>query len=156
MRIEIVNYTKARLPSQKKIKGNIQFFKKVLMKKKILSPQSTNKELVIVFVSSTEIKKLNKQYLKKNRPTDILSFSPLEDDSLGELVLCVEKIKKQAKEHHLSYEEEMAYLLLHGLLHLLGYHHEAGGAEARKMYQIQDKVFSQWQKLNPNSNFQKT
>ena len=98
-----------------------------------------------MFVSSLEIRKLNKKFLKKNKATDVLSFSPIDENSLGELVLCVEKIEQQAKDHKISFEEEMAYLLLHGLLHLLGYHHEKGGASARKMYQIQDEIFSQWQ-----------
>ena len=106
-------------------------------------------------MSSVEIKKLNKQFLKKNKTTDILSFSPIEDDSLGELVLCAEKITRQAREQRFNFEEEMAYLLLHGLLHLLGYHHEKGGAEARRMYQIQDEIFSRWQEFNSSPNFQK-
>ena len=156
MQIRIINKTKYRLLSQKRIKINLQFFEKALIKRGILNFESATKELVIVFMSSDEIKKLNKQYFKKNKATDILSFSPLEDNSLGELVLCVEKIKQQAKEHHLSFEEEFAYLLLHGLLHLLGYHHEKGGSEAKKMYQIQDELFSNWQKSNPILNFQKS
>ena len=97
-------------------------------------------------MSSLEIKKLNKKFLKKDKTTDILSFSSIEENSLGELVLCVEKIKQQAKEHELSFKGEISYLLLHGLLHLLGYHHEKGGTSAKKMYQIQDEIFNQWQK----------
>ena len=153
MKIQIINHTKLQLPSVKKIKSSIQFFEQALRQKKILS--SSRKKLVIVFVSSVKIKKLNKQFLKKNKTTDILSFSPIEDDSLGELVFCAEKITQQAREQRFSFEEEMTYLLLHGLLHLLGYHHEKGGAEARRMYQIQDEIFSRWQKFNPSPNFQK-
>ena len=150
MKIEIVNYTKVRLPSQKKIRDNVHFFKKALLKKKILSSELAHKKLVIAFVSLAEIRRLNKKFLKKNKVTDILSFSSIEDSALGELVLCPEKIKTQAKDHKLSFEKEMAYLLLHGLLHLLGFHHEKGGAEAKKMYKIQDDIFNQWQKFNSN------
>lgn len=145
MKIEVVNHVKHQMISKKELKEIFVFFTKSLLQKKILSSQSANKKLVIVFVSSSEIKKLNKKFLKKDSSTDILSFSALEDEGLGELVLCIEKIKQQAKEHQLSFKEETAYLLLHGLLHLLGYHHEKGGASAKKMYQIQDKVFSNWQ-----------
>ena len=155
MEIEIVNYKKSYLPSKKRIKDALQFFEQALMQKQILTPKLANKKLVIVFVSALEITKLNKKFLKKDRPTDILSFSPIEDDSLGELILCMEKITGQAKEHQLSLEEEIVYLLLHGLLHLLGYHHEKGGATAKKMYQIQDEIFNQWQESNSNSGFQK-
>ena len=102
---------------------------------------------MIAFVSSADIQKLNKNFLKKNYVTDVLSFSPLEEDSFGELALCREKIKSQAKEHNLSIEEETAYLVLHGFLHLLGYHHEQGGESAEKMYKMQDKIFEEWQSL---------
>ena len=145
MKIEIINQTKFRLPSIKNIKASINFFKKALVRKKILNVKLADQKLLVVFVSSLEIRKLNKKFLKKNKATDILSFSPIEENSLGELVLCVEKIKNQAKDHNINFEEEMAYLLLHGLLHLLGYHHEKGGALATKMYKIQDEIFSQWQ-----------
>ena len=145
MKIEIVNFTKTRLISKKDIKVSLDFFEKALIQKKILNSKKAKNKLTVVFVSSLEIKKLNKEFLKKDKVTDILSFSPMEENSLGELVLCVEKIKQQAKEHELSFKEETSYLLLHGLLHLLGYHHEKGGAPARKMYQIQDEVFNQWQ-----------
>ena len=154
MKLEIINYTKFRLPPQKKVRSSLQFFEKALIQRKILDSQLAGKKLVVVFVSSLKIKKLNKEFLNKDRPTDILSFSPMEDDSLGEIALCIEKIKKQAKEHQLSFEEELAYLLLHGLLHLLGYHHEKGGATAKKMYQIQDEIFSKWQEFNSNSSLQ--
>ena len=150
MKIEIVNYTRFRLPSHKMIRESFKLFEKALIQKKILSSQSVDKKIVIAFISSLEIKKLNKKYFKKDRSTDILSFSPIEEDSLGELALCVEKIKKQARERELSFEKEMSYLLLHGLLHLLGYHHEKGGAEEKRMYQIQDEIFIQWQKVNSN------
>lgn len=153
MKTEIVNFTKTRLPSHKMIKDSLKFFERALIQKKILNSKRTRKKLVIVFVSALEMKKLNKKYLKKDKPTDILSFSPIEEDSFGELALCVEEIKKRARE--LSFEEEMSYLLLHGLLHLLGYHHEKGGAEEKKMYQIQDEIFNQWQEqFHSNSDFQ--
>ena len=155
MKIEIVNHTARQLPAVKKIKAALQFFEQALLQKKILSSQSAGAKLVLAFVSSLEIKKLNKKFLNKDRPTDILSFSPVEDNSLGELALCVEKIKKQAQKHQLSFEEEMAYLLLHGLLHLLGYQHEKGGRSAKTMYQIQDEIFGQWrEKFNSSSDFQ--
>ena len=146
MKVEIMNFTKTRLFSQKEVKASLDFFEKVLIQKKILNSKSARNKLSVAVVSSSEIKKLNRKFLKKNKATDILSFSPLEEGSLGELVLCVEKIKQQAKEHGLSFKEEMSYLLLHGFLHLLGYHHEKGGAQARKMYQIQDEIFNQWLK----------
>ena len=144
MKLEIINNEKLSLVSRKFLKDSLQFFEKALIRKFFL-PEDLNKRLTIVFVSATSIRNLNKKFLKKNYVTDILSFSPLQENSFGELVLCTEKIKSQAKEHHLDVEEETAYLVLHGLLHLLGYQHEQGGGLAKKMYKIQDEIFYKWQ-----------
>ena len=102
---------------------------------------------MISFVSSKNIQNLNQNFLKKNYVTDILSFSPSEKDSFGELALCGEQIISQAKDHKLTVKEETAYLILHGFLHLLGYHHEQGGKLAKQMYEIQDEIFHKWQSL---------
>ena len=146
MKLEVLGNKKPFFLSKVFLKDFLQFLEKNLTERKIL-PSSSNKKLVIAFVSSEDIQKLNKNFLKKNYVTDVLSFSPLEEDSFGELALCREKIKSQAKEHNLSIEEETAYLVLHGFLHLLGYYHEQGGESAEKMYKMQDKIFEEWQSL---------
>lgn len=143
MKLTVIN-NGFSLVSEKFLKKFVKFMEKAFVKKKLLA--FSNKELVIVFISPSKIQGLNKKFLGKNRVTDVLSFSPSQKDSFGELALCGEKIKLQAKEHGLSVEEETAYLVLHGFLHLLGYHHEEGGEPAKKMYQIQDEIFNQWQK----------
>ncbi len=129
--------------SEKFLKALLRFLEEALAERQILS--NSDKELTIAFVSPSSMRSLNKKFFKKNRVTDVLSFSPLQKNSFGELALCGEKIKQQAKEHGLSAEEETAYLVLHGFLHLLGYHHEQGGESAKKMYQIQDEIFDKWQ-----------
>ena len=145
MKLQVIKNQTKPLVSRKFLKSFLDFLEKALEEKQILP--ATNKRLVIVFVSPKEMQKLNKQFLKKDFVTDILSFSPLDKDFIGELALCGEKIRSQSKEHGLSLEEETAYLVLHGLLHLLGYHHEEGGTPAKKMYQIQDEVFEKWRLL---------
>lgn len=100
-----------------------------------------SKQLILAFVSEEEIKKLNKTYRGKNKPTDVLSFDPIEPDDLGELVLCPNVLRQQAKDHQLSYEIELGYMVIHGVLHLLGYDHEKSAKEAKRMFQLQDKVF---------------
>jgi probable rRNA maturation factor len=98
------------------------------------------KFLTIAFVSKKEIKKLNKLYRKKNKPTDILSFSPVEPGSLGELAISLDVIKAQANEHGLIQQFELGYMLIHGMLHLLGHDHKKP-KEAKKMFKIQDELF---------------
>ncbi|MBC6415959.1 MAG: rRNA maturation RNase YbeY [Bdellovibrionales bacterium] len=146
MKIEIIKKTLLKESVKKTILEGVIFFEKKLVSKKILKKAFFKQKLLIVFVSSSEMKKLNQYFFKKNSTTDILSFSAVEKNSLGELVLCVQKIRSQAKDHNLSFQEEMIYLILHGLLHLLGYHHEQGGKKAERMYRIQDSIFESWQK----------
>ncbi len=99
--------------------------------------------LMCVFVNSAEIRRLNKKFRDKDRATDVLSFAPVEPDSLGELVFCPQVIRKQAFEHGLSYRDELLYMLIHGILHLLGYEHEKSDKQARVMYRLQDRIFEQ-------------
>ncbi len=142
MKLEIVGENP--LVSKRFLEDFLLFLESALKKKKTW-PIEKKTKLVIAFVSSKKIQELNKTFLKKDCPTDILSFAPLEKQSFGELALCGEKILNQAKAHKLTVEEETSYLVLHGFLHLLGYQHEKGGPSAKKMYQIQDEIFSQWQ-----------
>ena len=102
-----------------------------------LAPQS---EITVVFVSRDQMTQLNSQFRSLDRVTDILSF---EGDglSLGELVLCGEVLEAQALDHGLSLEQELGYLLIHGLLHLLGYVHEQGGDPEAEMFHWQDLMF---------------
>jgi probable rRNA maturation factor len=102
---------------------------------------SAKRELVIVFLDPIPAKKLNKTYRQKNYATDILSFEGATPQDLGELVICPQVLQKQAKEHDLSFKAELAYMLIHGVLHLLGYDHERSATEAKKMFAIQDQLF---------------
>ena len=99
-------------------------------------------ELTIVFVDKDKIQELNNQFRGKDKPTDILSFSAIEEGSLGELVICAEIIEKQAQEHQMSHQEECCYMLIHGVLHLLGYDHEKDDSDAKEMYRLQDSIFN--------------
>jgi len=144
MFVRVIQKVKASFISKKQIQESLNFFQKELIAHK-KDQKKLNQKILIVFTSSQEMKQLNKQYLNKDKATDVLSFSPSEEGYLGELILSVEKIKLQAKEHDLSPQEEMIYLILHGLLHLLGMNHEKGGQEAQQMYEVQDSLFQAWQ-----------
>lgn len=99
------------------------------------------RELSVMFVASDEIRRLNREFRGKDKPTDILSFDPVEDGSLGELVIALDVIRAQADDHGLSLKDELGYMLLHGMLHLLGYDHEVSASGARRMFAIQDRAF---------------
>jgi probable rRNA maturation factor len=92
--------------------------------------------VTIAFVSDRAIQELNRRFREKNRPTDVLSFPSeqadfemAEGENLGDVVISVERAAEQALENGLSLEEELAQLILHGLLHLHGYDHETDRGE---------------------------
>jgi probable rRNA maturation factor len=91
-------------------------------------------EVSLSFVGPGRIRALNKRYLKKDRPTDVLSF-PLGEKAadgryyLGDIVIAPEKARRQGRDRGHSLEREMAILTVHGFLHLLGYGHSAGMEE---------------------------
>lgn len=125
------------------LRGWVETFVPVLQKKH-LSPQFSKllkKDLSIVFVDKKTSQNLNHQYRGKKKPTDILSFSDLFEDQLGELVLCPAIIVEQAAANRWTQKKEYAYMLLHGVLHLLGYDHETD-AEAQQMFALQDELFA--------------
>jgi probable rRNA maturation factor len=101
-------------------------------------------ELSIVLASDPQIKRLNKLYRNKDKPTDVLSFPIGEKVNgwliLGDIVISVDTAKRQAKELGYSLEEELKRLLVHGLVHLLGYDHELGGEEEKKFFELEDFV----------------
>lgn len=99
------------------------------------------KTITLVFLDPKEMKQINKQFRGKNKPTDVLSFASMEEGSLGELLFCLDVLKKQAKEQKHSLEIEFLYMLIHGVLHLLGYDHELSKKEEKLMFKIQDELF---------------
>ncbi|MCX6762045.1 MAG: rRNA maturation RNase YbeY [Candidatus Moranbacteria bacterium] len=105
--------------------------------------------LSLAWVSEVEIKKINKQYRKKDKATDVLSFCEFEDAGrlkkssesdlfLGELILCYNYIKESAQDctSETELQKELAKIIAHGVLHLLGFSH------GKKMFAIQDEVAS--------------
>ncbi len=142
MKVHILSREKGSL-SGKLANQAIGFIESALIKKGALSAP-LKKTLMIVFLPPSSMKELNKKFLKKNKVTDVLAFAPSEEGSIGEIALCQEQINIQARKNGLAADEEAVYLILHGILHLLGCRHEEGGPEARKMYALQDSVFALW------------
>ena len=84
----------------------------------------------IAFVSDQKIRQLNRQFRGIDKATDVLSFpSDGPEGDLGDIAISVETAAAQAKDNGLSFENEIAQLILHGLLHLFGYDHETDNGE---------------------------
>ena len=99
-------------------------------------------ELSILLTDDAEIKGLNRQYLGKDRPTDVLSFEMEDPVILGDVVISVERAGAQALALGFSFDAEIARLLVHGTLHLLGFEHERGGRQAAKMKRREDELLA--------------
>ncbi|MCX8044433.1 MAG: rRNA maturation RNase YbeY [Desulfobacterota bacterium] len=107
-----------------------------------------NHELSILLLDDRRIAALNYRYLHRTGPTDVLSF-PMHDAQrptiqptlLGDVVVSVETALRQAQECGITLEEEIARLLIHGILHLIGYDHETCRKDARTMRRREQTVF---------------
>jgi len=84
---------------------------------------SVGQSATVVLCSDYMIRKLNRQYRGKDKATDVLSFRFGDDDLLGEVYISSQRAKVQARRYGVSYEDELKRLLVHGLLHLMGYDH---------------------------------
>ena len=96
-------------------------------------------ELSLLLVSDGEMRRLNRRWRDRDRPTDVLAFAQAEgpggapDGMLGDVVISVDTARRQAAERGETLGREAERLLVHGVLHLLGYDHERSTAEARRM-----------------------
>ena len=94
--------------------------------------------MYVTLTNNNEIHEINKKFRDVDRPTDVLSFPMYEsneidslrkakqgneEEILGDIIVSVEKVREQAEEYEHSFERELAYLVTHGMLHLLGYDH---------------------------------
>ena len=105
----------------------------------------SSSELSIALVGDNQIQALNAEYRAKNEPTDVLSFPAdevLPDGNLliGDVVISVERAAVQAKAMGRSLDQELESLLIHGILHNLGYDHERSAKDARAMKTLERRV----------------
>lgn len=107
-------------------------------------------ELSIAIVGDRSIRILNREYLGKDRPTNVISFSMQEGEFgsvnpqlLGDVVISVDTAAREAEESGVTFRERLVFLLMHGILHLTGYDHERSGEEeAKRMEAKEQEVFA--------------
>ena len=109
-------------------------------------------ELSISLVTDRSIHRLNREWRHKDKATDVLSFpqfsipelraEPREGEALplGDVIISLQTAKRQSKEKGVAYRKELHWLLVHGILHLLGYDHEISAKEDRRMRQLERRV----------------
>ncbi len=108
----------------------------------------TKRDIELIICHNDYIQELNSQFRQKDTPTDVLSF-PLEDmphgldeAPLGSIIISVDFVEKKSKELNHSFDDELALLFIHGLLHLVGYDHEVDDGEHRKKEEELIKQFN--------------
>ncbi|MCK9195564.1 MAG: rRNA maturation RNase YbeY, partial [Syntrophales bacterium] len=108
-----------------------------------------DRELSLLLVDNEEIRELNRLYLGRDYPTNVISFSMSEGaygdvnpQLLGDIIISVEKAMSEGETSGASLKESLDFLMIHGLLHLLGYDHESGDTqEARRMQDKEEELF---------------
>ncbi|MGA2782117.1 MAG: rRNA maturation RNase YbeY [Smithella sp.] len=109
-----------------------------------------DKEISLSFVDDENIKQLNKQYLERDKATNVISFSLREGEYsninpqiLGDIIISVETAQRDAIKGNLTVTQELEFLIIHGILHLLGYNHEnTTKKETNKMRQKEKDLFN--------------
>jgi probable rRNA maturation factor len=112
----------------------------------LMALKQNRAELSIALVGDKEMRLLNAKYRNKHTTTDVLSFAvenqPVAGSVLlGDVVVSVEQARRQAQEQKKTLKSEMATLLIHGVLHLLGYDHEGSKRQAKIMFSLERKLY---------------
>jgi rRNA maturation RNase YbeY len=124
-----------------------------LVKKSVLQIMAylgcSEQELSVVFSNDRLLQKLNRTYRHKDRPTNVLAFpqvptyaSEPTSTILGDVIVSLPMAAREAHDLKQSLEERVIYLLLHGILHLLGYEHEGSAAQRRRMEALEQEVLA--------------
>ena len=144
-------YVRSRLPG-----ARVQRARFVRLAQQVLSAAGeAASELSIELIGDRRMRRLNRVYRKKDRTTDVLAFamresftphpSPLTPVMLGDVVISVPTALRQAREAGQSLDDEIAALLVHGVLHLCGYDHERSEKEAARMHRRERTILKKVQ-----------
>ena len=132
MEVQIDNRQSKQKISLKKIRQTVQVILDAL--------DCPDSELSILIVDDPQIEELNQQYLNRNRPTNVIAFpmregefSELSAHLLGDVVISIDTAAREAQNAAMTMERRFIELLVHGILHLLGYDHETDKEQARIM-----------------------
>jgi len=102
-------------------------------------------EISLLLTDDKRIRELNKEYRDKDSSTDVLSFSMAKDPfkeggMLGDIAISLETAGEQAHEAAIHLERELAFLFIHGVLHLMGYEHEHDADDEEEMFDLQEEI----------------
>lgn len=138
--IEIVNATQRRVAKK--------LIKKLISAALLDTMREDKISLILAFITKSEIRALNRVYYGKDAPCDVLSFSydkkfpflPVNGKFIGEVFVCPDVVEENSAKMGLSFERELAHVIIHGTLHLVGYDHEDSEKKRLKMHAIEEKI----------------
>jgi probable rRNA maturation factor len=123
-------------------KNKIDVDKIVELSNNILSEENLlekNSYINIVITDDEKMTVYNRKFRNKDEPTDVLSFEyGLNEETIGDIVISYETVARQAPEYSNSTETELYLMIIHGILHILGYDHERNEKDAKIMFDKQD------------------
>jgi probable rRNA maturation factor len=132
VKIQVINRTKNKIDVDK----IVELSNNILSEENLLEK---NSYINIVITDDEEMTEYNKKFRNKDGPTDVLSFEyGLNEETIGDIVISYETVARQAPEYNNSMETELYLMIIHGILHLLGYDHEKNEKEAKIMFDKQD------------------
>ena len=141
--VEIFNETKEEIKDLEILKPLLEYAR---VKENL---EDTELEFSVIIVDNKKIHEINREYRKIDRPTDVISFA-LEDNEeiqfdhyrvLGDIYISIDKVREQAKTYGHSEKRELAFLTIHGFLHLLGYDHMKP-EEEKIMFARQEEILN--------------
>lgn len=114
---------------------------------KVLNEEGKERSYIsIALLGKNKIRELNRMYLGRDSFTDVLSFSqdqeefsPQPSGDLGEVIVCPEIVESNAEEMDSDFQKELARVVIHGILHLLGYDHTDSSSQAKEMRQKEER-----------------
>lgn len=136
-----------QIKSTRRIHGLKNQTIRLIIEKALKDLGCNDRELSILITDDDRIHELNRQYLNRDKPTNVLSFpmtgaDGIETGMLGDIVISVDTAKREADEMGITFHERIYELLVHGLLHLMGYDHEKSEKDERIMRKEEKRLLS--------------
>lgn len=130
---------------KKRLTQQVPYSQDIIKLFPVIIQQRLPKAITVVPVSAEESLALNRRYRKKRKPANVLSF--LYDREYGEIIVCPVLIRIEAKAQGNSFQYQMTWMIVHGMLHLAGVHHEKSQAAAKMAARLEEKMLRKFQSL---------
>lgn len=100
-------------------------------------------EVSFLLTNDAAMQKLNKKYKSKDKPTNVLSFPQNEKGLLGDIIISLETVQKEAQEQEKTFYDHFCHMIVHGVLHLCGYDHEQSKKAQKEMEALEVEILSE-------------